>query len=94
MSERKRKTHILKIWPMFFAEIIEGRKRWEFRATRDLDFGLIDILDLREWDPCEARYTGRRARCQVLSMVASSSGYAALRIDLLSVNHSKREEGG
>ena len=50
--------HDLKIWPQFFDAVCDGRKRAELRKN-DRDFQVDDILNLREFDPVEDRYTGR-----------------------------------
>jgi hypothetical protein len=49
------RTHILKVWPSYFADLESGRKRFEVRSTRDRDFAVGDVLVLREWDPADAR---------------------------------------
>lgn len=44
------RTHTLKTWPSFFAAIERGEKTFEARRN-DRDFGVGDILVLREYDP-------------------------------------------
>jgi hypothetical protein len=51
-------AHDLKIWPMYFDAIASGEKRCELRRN-DRDYQVRDILNLREWDPRQQRYTGR-----------------------------------
>ena len=58
-------THDLKTWPEFFDAILDGRKTFEVRDTRDRDFAVGDVLRLREWTPIDGcrpgSYTGREA---------------------------------
>lgn len=58
-------THDLKTWPEFFGAILDGRKTFEVRDTRDRDFAVGDVLRLREWTPGDGcrpgSYTGREA---------------------------------
>lgn len=42
-------THILKTWPPYFADLLEGRKHFEARRD-DRDFRVGDYLDLIEYD--------------------------------------------
>ena len=52
-------VHDLKILPLYFNAVIAGNKTFEIRKN-DRNFQLKDTLLLREWDPCEEKYTGRR----------------------------------
>jgi hypothetical protein len=52
--------HDLKIWPLFFDEVVADRKRAEIRRD-DRPFAVGDTLLLREWRPGTATYTGRNA---------------------------------
>jgi hypothetical protein len=64
------KTHELKIWPEHFHEVAAGMKRFEVRKN-DRDFGVGDVLRLREWSPglavadCPGCYTGREVFARV-----------------------------
>src|SRR5690348_13292378 len=49
VSEALGKTHVLKVWPDFYAAIASGRKTFEIRKD-DRDFAEGDRLLLREWD--------------------------------------------
>ena len=58
------KTHILKQWPVYFQEVIEGKKKFEFRKN-DRDYQVGDTIILKEWEPnLKTRlgeYTGRES---------------------------------
>ena len=47
-----------KCWPIFFEEILEGKKNFELRLA-DWKCKVDDILVLREWNPKTKNYTGR-----------------------------------
>ena len=55
-------THDLKCWPLYFQAVLDEMKRFEIRERRDRDFGVGDVLVLREWNPAGERYTGRECR--------------------------------
>jgi hypothetical protein len=62
------KVHTLKTWPVFFNDVLIGRKPFEWRIA-DRPFEVGDTLVLQEWIPerenltCkEGRYTGREIR--------------------------------
>ncbi len=77
MSEPR--THDLKVWPEYFFEILDGRKRFEVRKD-DRHFCEGDRVALREWDPAKCRssgqsgaarkiedaYTGRKVHANIL----------------------------
>lgn len=48
--------HILKIMPIYFQDVIEGRKTFEVRRN-DRDFKIGDTVILREFE--YGKYTGR-----------------------------------
>jgi len=52
------KHHDLKIWPVYFDAVDEGRKTFEFRKD-DRGFVSGDTVTLKEWDPKTNNYTGR-----------------------------------
>jgi hypothetical protein len=47
-----------KVWPKYFQEILDGKKKFELRLA---DWGTSegDVLVLREWNPETKEYTGR-----------------------------------
>ena len=48
MENNEIKTHILKIWPLYFEAVRAGRKTFEFRVN-DRDFEEGDAVVLREY---------------------------------------------
>jgi hypothetical protein len=66
-------THELKIWPEFFEQTRNGRKKFELRQN-DRDFQVGDQLLLKEWEPPKSgetyfdddfHYTGRELLVRV-----------------------------
>lgn len=53
------RVHKLKIWPHFFKEILEDRKRFEYRRN-DREYKKGDFLELEEFNQEEQKYTGRK----------------------------------
>jgi len=47
-----------KAWPEIFERVLSGEKKFDLRLA-DRDYGVGDILVLREWDPTTRKYTGR-----------------------------------
>lgn len=76
-------THDLKVWPEFFGAILDGRKTFEVRNTRDRCFAVGDVLRLREWTPARGEqpgdYTGREVTRAVSYIV---QGAPFLPVDL------------
>jgi len=66
------KVHDLKCWPESFNAIRSGRKRFEVRVDDGRDYGVGDILRLREWDPDTAAYTGRMLAAEVTYLMRSA----------------------
>jgi hypothetical protein len=50
--------HTLKTWPVYYRALADGSKTFEVRRN-DRDFAIGDVLELREWDPETAVFTGR-----------------------------------
>jgi hypothetical protein len=66
--------HELKTWPLYFAAVIDGRKRFEYRACTDRDFAVGQLLLLREWERSNQEYTGREMRVRVTYCLWLDSG--------------------
>ena len=49
--------HKLKIIPVYFYAVSDGRKTFEIRDNRDRGFQSGDIVELHEWE--DGKYTGR-----------------------------------
>jgi len=50
--------HVLKIWPVSFAAILDGSKPYEVRDSKH-GFRVGERLLFKEWDPVQKGYTGR-----------------------------------
>lgn len=53
------KTHDLKLWPIYYKEVIAGNKTFEIRLN-DRNFCVGDIVTLNEFDPDKKQYTGEK----------------------------------
>ncbi|MFA4941282.1 MAG: DUF3850 domain-containing protein [Patescibacteria group bacterium] len=53
-----------KIWPKYFQEILDNKKKFELRLA-DWEINEGDILVLREWNPEIKEYTGRSLEKEV-----------------------------
>lgn len=58
------KTHDLKCWPIFFEDILSGKKKFEVRFN-DRNFQPGHLVVLREWIPDQMVYTGRKYWAQI-----------------------------
>lgn len=69
--------HELKVWPEYFAAMVDGRKSFEVRKN-DRDYRVGDTLLLREYAPGPDKYTGHFMTFIVTYMVSGSDpmGYA------------------
>lgn len=56
--------HVLKTWTAYFEAVADGRKTFEIRKN-DRNYQVGDTLILRDWDPNEGEYTGRRIEVEV-----------------------------
>jgi hypothetical protein len=57
--KRANVTHDLKCWPVYFHFVLDLRKQFEIRETRERNFQVGDVLWLREWEPVGEFFTGR-----------------------------------
>lgn len=64
------KTHTLRSWPQFFEPIVTGNRTHELRRN-DRDFKVGDTLELHEFEPSTATYTGRTCRVSITSMTSA-----------------------
>ena len=86
--------HALKTWPVFFDDVLSGRKTFEVRKN-DRNFQEGDTLLLEEWmpdnassDPRAGAYTGRKCRVVVRSvllgeMLGIKKGWCVMGVGLL-----------
>lgn len=84
---RSTSLHDLKTWPEAFAAIEQGHKRHEIRPY-DRNFGVGDLLQLREWDPSLEKYTGREQTVRVTYL--SLGGTFGLPFDLCVMSLERR----
>jgi hypothetical protein len=78
----KNQTHLLKILPAHFADVLSGKKKAEFRRN-DRAFQEGDRLVLREFDGSE--YTGMAVSC-VVTCVTQLSAWIAEEYVMLSID--------
>ena len=78
--------HTLKSWPGSFSGIWDGKKSYEWRKN-DRDYGIGDVLLLREWVPHDdgtGKYTGRTVLIRVVHMTSGAyempTGFCVLGI--------------
>jgi hypothetical protein len=75
-------VHELKIWPEYFAAVVDGSKPFEVRAN-DRKFAVDDYLELREWNPESKSYTGRSTFRQITYIgtgIGLAPGYVVLGV--------------
>lgn len=77
-------VHELKVWPVFYEPLLDGRKTFELRLN-DRGFQGGDILRLREWDSMAEDYTGRVMDRRVTYIVEGdpwlAPGYCCMAIE-------------
>lgn len=90
------KTHQVKIWDVYFQDIITGVKPFEFRKNdRDYHVGDIVLLEERVQGECGSCATGRFAilwikKIYSLGAIAEQlNGYVAFTFDLIHVWHGR-----
>lgn len=78
------KTHILKIWPEYYDAILDGRKTFEVRRD-DRHFMEGDILELREYEVYEGRYTKRvmHVRVRYVCLLPGLSAHVGMSVRLI-----------
>lgn len=79
-----RKTHELKILPIYYDAVREGRKTFEVRKD-DRDFKNDDTVILREWEPELEIYSGREMKFTIgyvlpLNIFLSGEPYVAFSL--------------
>lgn len=74
MSEPK--IHVLKIWPIYYEAVLEGRKRFEIRRN-DRDFKVGDCMVVQEFDPVTETYAGEMQTLVVTYMAQGVFGLPA-----------------
>ena len=80
--------HELKIWPQYFALVVNGSKTWELRKN-DRPFAVGDTLLLKEFDPATGSFSGRHCTRLVVGVMPSTElvmvepGYCLLSITQL-----------
>lgn len=90
--------HILKIWPEFYQEVVNGNETSQIRKD-DRNYQNGDELSLMEYMPKEDIYTGRTCTVKVTAVQRKFkglvSGYCVLSIKLpASSTHYKTELAG
>lgn len=76
--------HELKCWPEHFAEIVAGRKRFELRL-HDRQYAVGDVLELQEFNPSAATFTGRKIEVKVLHLMLGGKFGLAKHFLLMSI---------
>lgn len=71
-------VHKLKIWPVFFIAVVNGKKFFEIRKM-DRDYQVGDEILLQEYSHSESAYTGREVSCRITYIYRSN--------DFLKDNH-------
>jgi ASC-1-like (ASCH) protein len=72
-------VHDLKIWPEYFAAVVDGTKTFEVRRN-DRNFRVGDIVELREWEQDATprhdvgAYTGRSTFRTVTYVLVDGDG--------------------
>jgi len=76
MSDQIR-THVLKVWPIYFEALFSGKKNFEVRVN-DRGFKTGDQLILLEYDQPTNTHTGRELRAGISYILPGGSfGIAA-----------------
>lgn len=77
-------THVLKIWPIYYDPILDGRKTFEVRRN-DRFYKIGDILELREISPLDAEFTKRVCHVKVKYVcdLPGVTGYVGMSVEVL-----------
>lgn len=82
------KKHLLKIYPMYFKEILWNKKTFEIRKN-DRDYKVGDILVLQEFDAASQEYTGNKLEVEVTYLLQNTDylqeGYVCMGIKRLNI---------
>ncbi|ENZ5568136.1 ASCH/PUA domain-containing protein [Enterococcus hirae] len=78
-EKKKSMTHELKILPVYFEAVVNGRKQFEIRKN-DRDFQVGDQLILKEWN--KDGFTGRACQSEItyITDYMQKNGYVVLSI--------------
>lgn len=81
--------HELKIWPIYFGEVLSGKKKFEIRRN-DRNFKVGDFLILKEFSPDSNSYSRREIQCKVTYLLDDPNfikeGFVVMAIELTSAN--------
>ena len=82
---QQNRTHQLKCWPQQYEGVVSGRKKCEVRRDDRGGFLVGDVLNLREWDPKQERFTGNETWVEVTHVLHGGQfgiedGFAVLSI--------------
>jgi hypothetical protein len=67
------RIHFLKIWPIYFEAVVDGRKSFEIRQN-DRGFQVGDDILLQEWSPEYESYIGREVRVVITYLLDFPAG--------------------
>lgn len=70
-SKPIQRCHVIKVWPPYFQQTVDGDKTWELRVN-DRDYKIGDVLMMKEWIPEIGEYTGRIINATITYMVESN----------------------
>lgn len=91
------RNHARKIWPRFVGAILRGEKAFELRQEDRARFEPGDVLELLEWCPKVALYSGAVLRFGVSSVLRDVpglvEGFAVLSLGPCDLEHSFPLEG-
>lgn len=65
--------HLLKTWPEYFKDVVQGKKSFEYRKN-DRDFHVGDCLSLQEYNPTIGQYTRNNFTVRVTYVLREAPG--------------------